>query len=155
ITPEAELKHIIPIIKEIYDHFPGVWLSIDTYNSAVAKEAVAVGVSIINDVSSGRFDNDMLQTVASLKVPYIAMHMLGTPETMQQNPQYGDAVTEVKDYLHQVCEQCTQAGITDVVIDPGFGFGKTVEHNFQLLRSLHTFRTLGRPILAGLSRKSM
>ncbi len=94
-------------------------------------------------------------TVAELKVPYIAMHMQGTPETMQEDPQYEDAVSEVRDYLRTVCDSCNDAGIADIIIDPGFGFGKTVQHNYQLLNALHTFRMLGKPVLAGLSRKSM
>jgi dihydropteroate synthase len=155
IAPEEELKRIIPALEQLLKHFPDAWISIDTYNAQVAREAVDTGASIINDVSSGRFDNTMIETVASLKVPYIAMHMQGTPETMQQNPQYGDVITEVRSYLAEVNHQCTAAGIADVIIDPGFGFGKTVAHNFALLRQLDTFRMLGRPILAGLSRKSM
>jgi len=155
ISPAEELDRVIPAIELIHKNFPDVWLSADTYNAAVAKEAVAAGVSIINDVSAGRFDTDMLHTVAALKVPYIAMHMQGTPQTMQQDPQYTDVVTEVRDYLKDVTAQCYKAGIADVIIDPGFGFGKTLEHNFSLLNDLHTFRMLGKPVLAGLSRKSM
>ena len=155
ISADEELQRVIPVVTAIHTRFPDAWLSIDTYNSKVASETVAAGVSIVNDVSSGRFDNNMLHVVAGLKVPYIAMHMQGTPKTMQQDPQYDDVVLEVRGYLQQICEQCDAAGINNVIIDPGFGFGKTVEHNFQLLRSLHTFKALGRPILAGLSRKSM
>lgn len=155
IAVDEELGRVIPVISAIHKNFPDVWLSVDTYHSHVAKEAVAAGAHIINDVSSGSIDTQMLQTVAELKVPYIAMHMQGTPETMQQNPHYTDAVTEVRDYLSNMSQICTTHGIHDVVIDPGFGFGKTMEHNFQLLRSLHTFRTLGKPVLAGLSRKSI
>ncbi|MGN6569099.1 MAG: dihydropteroate synthase [Flavipsychrobacter sp.] len=155
ISPQEELDRVIPAIEIIHKSFPDVWLSADTYNAVVAKEAVAAGVSIINDVSAGRFDANMLQTVAGLKVPYIAMHMQGTPETMQLDPQYGDVVAEVRSYLQNVCDQCYNAGITDVIIDPGFGFGKTLQHNFSLLNELHTFRILGKPVLAGISRKSM
>ncbi|MBS1688161.1 MAG: dihydropteroate synthase [Bacteroidetes bacterium] len=155
ISPDEELDRVIPAIELIHKNFPDVWLSADTYNAAIAKEAVVAGVSIINDVSAGRFDTDMLHTVAALKVPYIAMHMQGTPETMQQNPQYINVVTEVRDYLKDIAAQCYKAGITDVIIDPGFGFGKTLEHNFSLLNDLHAFRMLGKPVLAGLSRKSM
>jgi dihydropteroate synthase len=155
IHEEEELKRVMPVVELIHKNFPDAWLSIDTYNARVAKETVEAGVSIVNDVSSGRFDNDMLKTVAALKVPYIAMHMQGTPATMQVAPQYQNVVDEVKTYLQKVCDQCVAAGITEVVIDPGFGFGKTVEHNFQLLGSLHSFTSLGKPILAGLSRKSM
>lgn len=155
IGTQEEMDRVLPIISAIYKYFPDVWLSVDTYNAAVAKAAVAEGASIINDVSSGRFDTRMMQTVAVLQVPYIAMHMQGTPQTMQLDPQYGDVVTEVRDYLRDVCFYCAEEGIKDMIIDPGFGFGKTNEHNFALLSELSTFRVLGKPILAGLSRKSM
>ena len=155
IKDEEELQRIIPVITRIHKHFPEAWLSVDTYNARVAQEAVHAGVSIVNDVSGARFDNKMLTTVAALKVPYIAMHMQGTPETMQNSPSYLNAVTEVRDYLRTLTDECSAAGIHDIIIDPGYGFGKTLEHNFQLLKSLHTFRMLGRPILAGISRKSM
>jgi dihydropteroate synthase len=155
IEIKEELDRILPAIEAIHKHFPDAWLSCDTYHSATAKEVVTAGVDIINDVSSGSIDKQMLQTVAQLKVPYIAMHMQGTPETMQVNPQYDDALKEVRDYLIDICNQCEAAGIVDVIIDPGFGFGKTVAHNFELLKGLHTFRMLGRPVLAGISRKSM
>jgi dihydropteroate synthase len=155
IGADAELERIMPVVTAIHRHFPDAWLSVDTYNAIVAKEAVGAGASIINDVSGARFDATMLETVAKLNVPYIAMHMQGTPETMQQNPQYNDAVTEVRDYLRRLANECSAAGINDIIIDPGFGFGKSLGHNFELLRSLHAFRILGRPILAGISRKSM
>lgn len=155
ITPDAELERILPVVQLVHSHFPDAWLSIDTYNAAVAEAAVTEGISIINDISAGDIDSHMLATVARLKVPYIAMHMQGTPETMQQNPQYDDAVTEVRHYLNGKVRQCADAGITDVIIDPGFGFGKTVEHNFSLLREMHTLRMAGKPILAGISRKSI
>lgn len=155
IEVEEELRRVIPVIEAIYKHFPDTWLSTDTYHARVAREAVNAGAAIINDVSSGDIDAEMLKTVAELKVPYIAMHMQGTPETMQQNPQYTDAVTEVQNYLHNIYDNCKAHGIHDVIIDPGFGFGKTTEHNFQLLRTVHTLRILGRPILAGISRKSI
>jgi dihydropteroate synthase len=153
--PQTELSRVIHLISDVHERFPDAWISVDTYHAAVAKEAVAAGASIVNDVSSGILDNDMLASVAELKVPYIAMHMQGTPATMQIDPQYDDVVYEVRDHLRQVCDHGAAAGITDIIIDPGFGFGKTVPHNFTLLRGLHTFRMLGRPILAGLSRKSM
>ena len=155
ITADEELERVMPVVNVIHKNFPEAWLSIDTYNSATAKESVNAGVSIVNDVSSGRFDKEMLQTVATLNVPYIAMHMQGTPQTMQLDPQYANVVSEVYQYLENACARCAAAGFTNVIIDPGFGFGKTVEHNFALLRSLNTFHTLGKPVLAGLSRKSM
>jgi dihydropteroate synthase len=155
IEVEEELSRVIPVISAIHREFPQAWLSVDTYHARVAAEAVAAGASIVNDVSSGSLDADMLQTVSNLKVPYIAMHMPGTPQTMQQDPQYDDVVYEVRDYLRKICDTASAAGIADIIVDPGFGFGKTVEHNFSLLSGLHTLRILGRPILAGLSRKSM
>lgn len=155
ISADEEIQRVIPAIEAILKRFPDAWLSVDTYNSATAKAAVEAGASIINDVSSGSIDADMLATVAQLKVPYIAMHMQGTPETMQQNPQYDDAVTDVLNYLRDKVSECTEADIKDIITDPGFGFGKTKEHNFSLLRNLHRFRELGRPVLAGISRKGM
>lgn len=155
MAADEELDRIMPVLIAITKAFPNAWLSIDTYNSSVAKAAVEAGASIVNDVSGGQLDGNMLTTVAALNVPYIAMHMQGTPETMQQNPQYNDVVTEVSDFFTLLCEDCAAAGIHDVIIDPGFGFGKTLAHNVELLRSLHLFRILGRPVLAGISRKSM
>ena len=155
IEVNEELRRVLPVITAIHQRFPETWLSVDTYHARTSIEAVNAGVSIVNDVSSGRFDEEMLGTVAALNVPYIAMHMQGTPQTMQDNPEYGDVVFEVRDELRIVCDQCKVAGIKDIIIDPGFGFGKTVAHNFSLLKNLHTFRILGKPILAGISRKSM
>jgi len=155
MSADDELERILPVITAIHHRYPDAWLSIDTYNATVAKAAVEAGAAIVNDVSSGRVDNNMIQTVAELKVPYIAMHMQGTPATMQVDPQYTDAVIEVRNYLRNVCDECSEHGISDIIVDPGFGFGKTTEHNFKLLRSLDTFRILGRPVLAGLSRKSI
>jgi len=150
-----ELERVLPVVREIHKRFPDAWLSCDTYNSEVAEAVVLEGVSIINDISGGGFDKNMFNAIAKLKVPYIVMHIQGTPKTMQQNPQYEDVVYEVRDELREICDRCDAAGITDVIIDPGFGFGKTVEHNFQLLNGLPTFRMLGKPLLAGISRKSM
>ena len=155
ISPADEMTRIMPAISAIMKHFPEAWLSVDTYNAPVAKTAVEAGAAIINDVSGARFDAAMLATVARLKVPYIAMHMQGTPETMQQNPEYTNVVTEVRNYLRELTDTCISAGISDIIVDPGFGFGKTLEHNYELLRSLHTVRILGKPILAGISRKSI
>ncbi len=155
IDIEEELRRVIPLVEALHKKYPDAWLSVDTYHSRLAEEAVAAGASIVNDVSSGSLDGNMMATVGKLKVPYIAMHMQGTPETMQKNPSYHDAVYEVRDYLRVKCDEAKQAGITDVIIDPGFGFGKTVEHNFELLKMMGTLTTLGKPILAGISRKSI
>lgn len=155
IAADEELKRVVPVIEAVHNRFPEAWISVDTYNASVAREAVNAGASIVNDISAGIFDGTMIPTVAALKVPYIVMHIQGTPETMQQHPEYEDVVRVVREYLVDICNKCSRAGIKDVIIDPGFGFGKTVEHNFSLLRELHSFRMLGRPVLAGLSRKSM
>lgn len=155
VTVDDELKRVLPAIEAIAKRFPEAILSIDTYWAYVAERAVQAGASIINDVSAGKLDEAMYETVAKLNVPYILMHMQGTPATMQQNPQYGNVVLDVLDYL--VCEvaQLRALGVKDIILDPGFGFGKTVEHNFQLLQGMDALKVTGLPVLAGLSRKSM
>jgi dihydropteroate synthase len=155
INADDELARVLPVVTAIHQHFPDAWLSIDTYNARVATETVAAGISIVNDVSAGQFDAGMMKAVAKLKVPYIAMHIKGIPKTMQADPRYDDVNKEVREYLATAIQQCETAGIHDIIIDPGFGFGKTNEHNFSLLRSMHDLRLLGKPILAGISRKSM
>jgi dihydropteroate synthase len=155
ITIEEELKRVIAPIQEIHKRFPDAILSIDTIHARIAEEAVAHGASIVNDISAGTLDADMLPIVACLRTPYIIMHIQGTPETMQANPTYTNVITEIIDYLAARIKACRIAGIHDIIIDPGFGFGKTNEHNFQLLKGLSLFKILGCPILAGLSRKSM
>ena len=154
ITADEELERVLPVITAINKKFPETIISIDTYSSQVAKSAVAAGASIVNDISAGTMDNVMLSTVAALQVPYVCMHMQGTPSTMQQQPQFNDVVKEVLDFFITKIIACKNAGITDVIIDPGFGFGKTIEHNFSLLKKLHLFSMFEKPILAGLSRKS-
>lgn len=154
ISIEEELERVIPIIASIHEKYPDTIISIDTYNSEVATEAVAVGASIVNDISAGSLDKAMIQTVAGLKVPYICMHMQGTPANMQKDPKYTDVVKEVLDHFISKLDECNKAGINDVIIDPGFGFGKTIEHNFQLLKKLYVFSITNRPVLVGLSRKS-
>lgn len=154
ISADEELKRVIPVIESILKNFPAAIISIDTYQSKVAKHAVDAGASIVNDISSGDMDAAMIKTVAQLRVPYICMHMKGTPDTMQQNPVYEDVAKEVLDYFIHKIARCREAGIHDIIIDPGFGFGKTIEHNFQLLKKMQALKILGKPILAGLSRKS-
>ena len=153
ITAGEEIKRVLPVIEAIKKNHPDAVISIDTYQSKVALEAVAAGASIVNDISAGNIDDNMLKTVAGLKVPFIAMHIKGTPETMQDDPQYDDVVKEVLDFFIQKIIACKVAGIADVIIDPGFGFGKNIEHNFQLLKHLQVFSMLDKPLLAGLSRK--
>jgi len=154
ITVEEELERMLPLIEAIHKKIPGAVISVDTYYSAVATAAVAAGASIVNDISAGNMDKAMLDTVAFLQVPYICMHMKGEPATMQQETVYEDVVKEVLDFFINKIETCTRAGIKDIIIDPGFGFGKNIEQNFQLLRSLSVLSITGKPILAGLSRKS-
>jgi dihydropteroate synthase len=154
ITVKEEAERVIPVVETIMQRFPGTVLSVDTYHAAVAEKAVAAGASMINDISSGDMDPDMISTVAALQVPYICMHMQGTPGTMQQHPQYDDVVKEVLDYLIRKVKACTDAGIKDIIVDPGFGFGKNATHNFRLLHDLSLLKITGKPVLAGLSRKS-
>lgn len=154
ITAEEEATRVVPAIQLIKEKFPDIVISIDTYYAAVAKEAVAAGACIVNDISAGEMDEQMLTTVAALQVPYIAMHMKGTPENMHKNPQYEDVTKEVVDYFIKKIAACKQAGIRDLILDPGFGFGKTIEHNLQLLKKLEVFQLFHLPVLAGLSRKS-
>jgi len=155
VSLEEEIKRVVHTIDIIHRKFPEAIISVDTFRSQVAEEAINVGASIINDISAGRFDENFFSTVAKLKVPYILMHMQGSPQTMQQNPSYQNVVREAFDFLKEKLLQLNQLGVYDIIIDPGFGFGKTVEHNFALLNHLEVFRILGVPILAGLSRKSM
>jgi dihydropteroate synthase len=154
ISAEEELQRVLPIIEAIHKTFPETFISIDTYYSSVAKAAVNAGACIVNDVSGGLHDEKMLNTVATLKVPYICMHMKGKQTDMQVNPVYKNVTKEVLDFFIERTAACKTAGILDVIIDVGFGFGKTIAHNFQLLKELNVFKMLGKPILAGLSRKS-
>ncbi len=154
VSIQEEMDRVIPVIEAIYLKHAGTIISIDTFNSEVAKAAVAAGASIVNDVSGGNSDPAMIPVVSGLKVPYICMHMKGVPATMQKEPIYEDVVKEVLDYFIIKAAECTTAGITDVILDPGFGFGKTIEHNFKILKDLSVFSITNRPVLAGLSRKS-
>ncbi|HRI25283.1 MAG TPA: dihydropteroate synthase [Ferruginibacter sp.] len=154
VAVEEETARVVPVIKGILEKYPAAILSVDTYHSAVAEAALQAGAVIVNDISGGELDSNMLATVARWQVPYICMHMKGTPATMQQDPQYEDVVKEVLDYFITKTEACRRHGIKDVIIDPGFGFGKTIQHNFRLLEQLEVFSILNMPLLAGLSRKS-
>jgi dihydropteroate synthase len=154
ISAEEELKRVIAPVSAIQEKFPEAFISVDTFYSVVAREAVQAGTAIINDISAGSLDEDMIATVASLKVPYVLMHMKGTPQTMQQLAHYENVTTEVLDFLSRKKADLHKAGITDVIADPGFGFGKTAAHNFELLRNLSVFSILKAPLLLGISRKS-
>jgi dihydropteroate synthase len=154
IDAGEETRRVLPVIEAICRAFPGAVLSIDTYQASVARAAVAAGASIVNDISGGLMDAEMLETVAALRVPYVCMHMQGVPETMQEKPQYNDITREVLDYFIQRVADCRAAGITDLILDPGFGFGKSIAHNFELFRNMASLQILGQPLLVGWSRKS-
>jgi dihydropteroate synthase len=154
ISIEEELKRAIPAIEAILKEFPGAVISIDTFYAKVADYAVKAGASIVNDVSAGSIDVNLIPTVAALNVPYVLMHMQGDPQTMQKAPAYNNVVLDVFDALNNKINELVLAGIKDVIIDPGFGFGKTIQHNFQLLAQLSWFKELQKPLLAGISRKA-
>lgn len=155
ISETEELERILPIVEALVAPFPDILLSIDTFRSTVAKACIEAGAAIINDISAGVMDNNMLPTLAKLQVPYIMMHMQGTPQNMQSNPTYNNVITDIKFYFSEKVAQARALGINDIILDPGFGFGKTIEHNYQLLQGLDIFKTLNLPMLAGISRKSM
>lgn len=154
ISSQEEIDRTVPAIEQILGLYPEALISIDTYSSSVAEAAVQAGAAIVNDISSGDMDVDIISVVARLKTPYICMHMQGTPDNMQDNPRYENVTLAVLDYLIAKTEQCRKAGIHDVIIDPGFGFGKTIAHNFTLLKELSALRIIDRPLMVGLSRKS-
>jgi dihydropteroate synthase len=154
IDEEEELRRVVDGIALIHRRWPDIPLSVDTWYARVAREAVAAGASIVNDISGGRLDPEMLPTVATLEVPYVCMHSRGVPATMNREAHYEDVVREVLDFFIHRIEDCRQAGIRDVIIDPGLGFAKTHTHNWELLRHLDVFRITGRPLLLGVSRKS-
>jgi|SRR6185312_744274 len=154
VTPGEELKRLLPVLEHIIKNHPNVPVSIDTFHASVAKEVLEKGASLINDISGGA-DPEMYRTVANYKAPYVLMHMQGTPKTMQQNPHYDDIVAEVHQYFVERIKKLKAAGVSQIIIDPGFGFGKTVEHNYTLLQHINKFKDLGFPVMAGVSRKSM
>lgn len=150
-----EWERLEPVLKLLREKLPNAILSVDTWRAAIAEKAVKTGAHIINDISGGTMDAAMFATIGKFGVPYILMHIQGTPETMQQDPHYDDVVKEVKLFFEERLTQLKNAGASQIILDPGFGFGKTVEHNYQLLSSLDVFVKMGHPVLAGLSRKSM
>jgi dihydropteroate synthase len=154
ISVDEELNRVIPAIEAIIKRFPQANISIDTYNAIVAQNAVAAGAMMVNDISGGTIDENMFTTVAALNVPYICMHIKGTPQTMLQQTNYADVVTEVKDFFTEKIEQANQIGIKQMILDIGFGFAKTTEQNFELVKQLKEFTLLQKPILLGVSRKS-
>lgn len=155
ISVNEEINRIVPVVQLLVKKFPGILLSIDTFRSAVAKVCLENGAALINDISAGSLDDKMMNVIAEYKVPYIMMHMRGTPETMQQLTEYTNVTLDVKQYFAKKLAQARALGIVDLVIDPGFGFAKTTEQNFNVLQNLDLFKTINVPILAGISRKSM
>ncbi len=156
VPPEEEKSRVLEAIRIIRKEFPGTIISIDTFRSAIAREAVEVlGVHMINDISGGEADKEMFSMVGKINVPYVMMHMKGTPSTMQNDPVYHDIVAEILEWFSGRIVNLRKNGVKDIIIDPGFGFGKTIEHNFELLKRLVDFSVTGLPVMVGLSRKSM
>jgi dihydropteroate synthase len=155
ISVKEELERILPVIKLLINEFPDILISIDTFRSEVAKSCINSGACIVNDISGGAMDTSMFNTVAELQVPYIIMHMQGTPQNMQKNPIYKNVVKDVLYYFSKKIKELRSLGMNDIIADPGFGFGKTTEHNYKLLNNLDLFKNLEIPTLVGLSRKSM
>ena len=155
LSSETELQRVLPVVEAIARRFPEAILSIDTIYSKTARACVEAGAAIVNDISGGRLDEQMFETVAELEVPYILMHMKGMPGNMQGQATYEDVVAEVLDFFIESIGRLRSLGVKDIVLDPGFGFGKTSAHNFRLLNNLHVFQITGCPLLAGVSRKSM
>ena len=155
VSEEEEIKRLVPILKSLVETFPNIVLSVDTFRANVAKAAVENGVAMVNDISAGFLDDKMLETVAELKVLYIMMHMRGNPQTMQSLTDYNDIVKEMIFYFSERIQKARSFGISDIVIDPGFGFAKTLEQNYEVLHKMELFEMLELPILVGVSRKSM
>ena len=155
ISEKEELSRILPVIDLLVKNFPEIILSVDTFRSEIAQKTIENGAAIINDISGGKMDENMFQTVADLQVPYILMHMLGTPQNMQQNPVYEDVTIDIITFFSKQIYKLHQLKVNDIIIDVGFGFGKTIENNYELLSNLSLFKQLDVPILAGISRKSM
>ncbi len=154
VSEGEELSRIIPVLSELIKTFPDALFSIDTFRSNVAKACIDLGAAMINDISAGSLDDEMLKTVATLQVPYVMMHMRGTPQTMQTHTDYNDIVKEMLFYFSQKISQARELGINDLIIDPGFGFAKTLDQNYDVFQKLELF-DIGIPILVGISRKSM
>ena len=155
VSEAEEIRRVIPAIELLHKRFPEAVISIDSYRNRVTREAVDAGAAIINDISGGMRDEEILKLAGSLGIPYICMHSRGKPDTMQQNPVYKDLTQELLDFFIERKGACRKEGIKDMIIDPGLGFGKTSNHNFELLKHLAVFKMLGLPILIGCSRKGM
>lgn len=155
INADEELTRIVPIISEIRKRFPDALISVDTVFGKTVRELVPIGIDLVNDISAGSIDPDIFLAVSTFKIPYVLMHMAGQPKNMQDAPTYEDIVQSVVDFLIEKIGVLRAQGCQDIIVDPGFGFGKTVDHNYQLLKKMHLIGTLGLPVMTGLSRKSM
>lgn len=155
ISEQEELDRILPVVKTLIKEFPEILISIDTFRSSIAEKCIESGACIINDISAGSMDSTMFKTIAKLQVPYIIMHMHGTPQNMQANPTYKNVVTDILYYFSEKIYELRALGVNDIIADVGFGFGKTMEQNYTLLKNLELFQSLEVPLLTGVSRKSM
>jgi len=155
ISEDQELDRIIPVLELILDKFPGILISIDTFRSKIAKESIDAGASMINDISAGNLDENMFATISKLQVPYIIMHMKGNPQNMQSQSNYSNLISDILFYFSKKINELRSLGVNDIIIDLGFGFSKTINQNYELLKNLNLFKTLELPILTGISRKSM
>ena len=155
ISEEEELNRLLPTLDIILNEFPNTLISIDTFRSKVAKQSIESGAALINDISGGNLDPNMFKTIGKLQVPYILMHLKGNPQNMQENPSYKNVTQDVLYYFSKKIAALRKEKVNDIIIDLGFGFGKTLEHNYELLKHLPLFKELGLPILTGISRKSM
>ncbi|GAB5565984.1 MAG: dihydropteroate synthase [Winogradskyella sp.] len=155
VSESEELKRIIPIVELIVKNFPEVILSIDTFRSNVAQKCIEAGAALINDISGGHLDEEMIPTIGKLSVPYIMMHMRGNPRTMQEQTHYEDLIKDINFYFAERIAKAHENKILDIIIDPGFGFAKNLEQNYELLKKMELLQIVGKPLLAGLSRKSM
>lgn len=155
VSENEEISRLLPVIDLVLKNFPETLISVDTFRATVAKKAIENGACIVNDISAGSLDEDMLKTIAKLQVPYIMMHMKGNPQTMQSLAQYENIVKEMLFYFSEKVAQARSFGINDLIIDPGFGFAKTLEQNFEVMNKLELFQMLELPLLVGISRKSM
>ncbi|GGG96979.1 dihydropteroate synthase [Polaribacter pacificus] len=155
ISEDQELARLLPVIDLLIKNFPQILISVDTFRSTIAQKSIEHGAAFINDISAGKMDTEMFDTIAKLQVPYCIMHMQGTPQNMQKNPEYNNITLELVHYFSDLLFELNTKKINDIIIDVGFGFGKTTAHNFELLKYLEIFQELNVPVLAGLSRKSM
>ena len=155
VSETEELERVVPVVEAAVHKFPEILISVDTYRAKVARETIEAGAAILNDISAGSMDENLFQTVAELQVPYILMHMQGTPQNMQQNPVYDDVTLEVNQFLSEKIRVLKELGVNDIILDPGFGFGKTVEHNYELFKNMDLLGFWEFPLLVGISRKSM